>query len=86
MALLTLLYGVEIPLKSDGGTALFYPGSGPGVTFTVTLLLVMLITHVAVRGVWSIVVVLSCSSSRCCSPTSGGGMTSSRCCRNCRCT
>jgi hypothetical protein len=59
MAMLTLMYGVEISLKEDGTTALFYPGSGPGVTFTVTLLLVMLITNVAVRGVWSIVVVLS---------------------------
>lgn len=58
MALLTLLYGKEVPVINESGAALIYPSSGPGVTFTVTLLLVIFITNVAVRGVWSIVVVL----------------------------
>lgn len=59
MALLTWFQGVEVPLKQDGGSVLIYPGSGPGVTYAVLLLLVILITHVAVRGVWSLVVILS---------------------------
>lgn len=59
MAFVTMLYGVEASLKEDGGTVLVFPGSGPGVIFTVTLLLVLVITNVAVRGVWSLVVILA---------------------------
>jgi len=59
LAFLTLMYGVEVPLKEDGARVLILPTNGPGVLYAVLLLLVMFITHVAVRGVWSLVVILT---------------------------
>jgi len=65
LALATLIGGVKVTLAPDGTRVedvkqvLFHPNHTLGVVFVVTFFLVMLITNVAVRGVWSVVVILA---------------------------
>lgn len=57
MAALTHLYGHAIPVGD--GRAIVHQSNNLGVIFLVTLFLVMLITNVTVRGLMSVIVLLS---------------------------
>lgn len=57
MALLTYLNGQQHQIGVDWEW--FHPSSNPGVIFFITLFLVILITNVAVRGLASVIVILS---------------------------
>jgi hypothetical protein len=57
MAALTHVYGV--PQQIGGAQELFHPSSNLGVIFILALSLVMLITNVTVRGLASVIVILS---------------------------
>jgi hypothetical protein len=57
MTLLTHLYGE--PHQIGGVAELFHPSSNPGVIFLLTVMLVILVTNVTVRGLASVVVILS---------------------------
>jgi hypothetical protein len=57
MAALTIAQGVHVQI--GGQQVLFYPGKNPGVIYSVVFLLVILLTNVTVRGLASVVTILS---------------------------
>jgi len=57
MTLLTHLYGE--PHQIGGAQELFHPSSNLGVIFLLTVMLVIIVTNVTVRGLASVVVILS---------------------------
>ncbi len=65
MALITWLGGQPITIAQEGTPlgqvkpVLIHPNQALGVTFVVVFFVVLMITNVAVRGVWSVVVILA---------------------------
>ncbi len=50
--------GQEMSIPEDPRFLKTYNGRGPGVIFTITLLLVVVITNVPLRGMWSVLIIM----------------------------
>jgi hypothetical protein len=65
LMLVTWLGAVSVPLTTEATppnevkTVLIHPSATPGIVFVAVFFLVLLLTNVAVRGVWSVVVLLT---------------------------
>ena len=58
LAAITYLGGQRLAL-SDGSTILVHPNTGLGISFIVRLTLIMMLTNVRLRGVYSVVGLLA---------------------------
>ena len=59
MAAITYAWGVHVEIPAGSGNyEWIYAGKNPGVIFTLTFFLVILITNVTVRGLWSLVILI----------------------------
>jgi hypothetical protein len=65
LTVVTWLGAVSVPLATEGTppnevrTVRLHPSATPGIVFVAVLFLVLILTNVAVRGVWSVVVLVT---------------------------